>query len=433
MLKQSLNKLRPALLILALSAYVTVGCNQHSSKLDDFVSNRNAKNVALLIGAPTNLTGVPTDIKTLTELFGETHKEFNFEVIAINRATKAQIIQATKEAAAKVGNDGTLYWYFSGHGASSGNLNSEDNRLIPFKEIAAAMASARTAPMRRLMVMIDSCFSGQMVNGNQAVSSFTPFTNATPVAINLLGATSAVSTMTDKQIDAAHAAVLTKDAAQQFAAAQLTAPAKKTNGGLAQELIVLSASQKNKMSNDMGPSRGGAFTYAFRQAWKQLREQNQTGATINDLLKLAQDLTKRGNDHTPQFEVVPADIGAHKLFVSDSGQVGGGGNSIAGPDAAIFIMPTAANANSGVYVSGAVNATRMVVCKGPRQQCMMTPTIAIELNRLAVQNTTRNIFTLPMNMTIQKDLGANTTLTFLAVDAQSKIVSARAVTFNPKP
>ncbi len=414
------SRLKSALPLLMLLA---TSCNLHTdSKVQDFVNNRSAKNVALLIGAPTDLKGVATDIKALTELFQSTHKEFNFEVVPILKATKAQILAASEQYAAAVGDGGTLLWYFSGHGLEDGDLFAEDQRTVPFTEIAQAMAKGRQAPMRRLLVFIDSCFSGQMVNGSQAINQITPF------ALNTTNTPSVPSTESDTVADK-RAGLLAQSAISAFAGS-LETNTRSSQGLLATELVVMAASENNNTSLDLG-IRGGAFTTSLRRIWQQLKTRSYNSATIEDLLKQAQADTRRSTrHHTPQFEVLPAEVAKQKLFTSESDAAVNAASG--GPNALVHILLPATAGASELYASAPTTATRLVICRGDRQQCTSAPKADIELVEQVTNKTNVHIFAMPAGTSINNNLGANTKVTFLAVDAQTRIISARTVMFRPK-
>jgi len=88
----------------------------------------------------------------------------------VNDATRDQIVRATKEAAIAAGENGTIVWYFSGHGDEGGSLMSTTG-MLPFRDVTAAIRSVRRTPVKRMFVFLDSCYSGQNVDGTAIIKS----------------------------------------------------------------------------------------------------------------------------------------------------------------------------------------------------------------------------------------------------------------------
>ena len=140
-----------------------------NSKLRDLSYDPNAKNVAVLFGAPNGLPGITEDLNMMQKIL-EAPQTGAFQVTVVNEASRDQILQATKDAAIAAGENGTIVWYFSGHGSADGGLMSTKGKL-PFLDVTAAIRSVRKTPVKRMFVFLDSCFSGQHVDGTAIIKS----------------------------------------------------------------------------------------------------------------------------------------------------------------------------------------------------------------------------------------------------------------------
>lgn len=253
-----------------------VGCGsqQNSSGLNGIGHGGSEKNIALLFGAPNGLAGVPTDITKLTELFAKPEYNFMFEVRSDNTATVADIVTMTKAAAEEAD---SIFWYFSGHG-NRGTMMADD-RDFGFSEVAAAIKEVRGAdrPLKRLLVFIDSCFSGSFVNGGSPIID----ENGVIVAIEL-------------------------SSEEHQAWAQEAVYDVFSDSALYEQAFVMSAASKDETSLDLGRDRGGSFTYTLRTDLAKLYEENSL-STIDDMAKKVTEDTKQEYDHTPQYKAFPAD------------------------------------------------------------------------------------------------------------------------------
>lgn len=167
---------------------ITACSVEPTSNLNNLSANAKAKNIAVLFGGPAEIQNPPSkmDKKTTSSFQNTINKDLQrmsemltdlgFEVHQKPLATKEEIISMSAKHAADVGSDGTLFWYFSGHGSAGdkksgrekGCLETVDGCLT-FEPVAAAIKAARTTPIKRFLFVSYSCFSGQFVNGNLAI------------------------------------------------------------------------------------------------------------------------------------------------------------------------------------------------------------------------------------------------------------------------
>jgi hypothetical protein len=85
---------------------------------------------------------------------------YSFQTIRRSQATTQQIISDTQTTAAKISANGTLLFFYSGHG-SVGSIGETTSQ-----QIAAAVASGHYA---RLIMIIEACNSGSFARGSTAI------------------------------------------------------------------------------------------------------------------------------------------------------------------------------------------------------------------------------------------------------------------------
>lgn len=261
------------------------GCGKsvdQSSGLKGLAHSDEGNNVAVLIGAPNGLPGVPTDIRELDVLFRSSELNLGFDdVVKDDKATTRDIFSKTAEAS--VGAD-TLFWYFSGHG-NRGVMLAED-RSFTFSEVAEAIIEARESrPLARLVVMIDSCYSGSFVDGR------TPIIPSAQTGIR------------------SKCMPMTGVADAEDPLAELS----RFEGSLFDQAFVLTSSTKNETSADLGRSRGGAFTWALRGVMTSMKVSNSE-ATILEISEKTRTDTRKIGGHTPVWRGFPSDVVLNDKF-----------------------------------------------------------------------------------------------------------------------
>lgn len=247
--------------ILAISLFLASCGSVDQSSLQGLGADGAGNNQALLIGAPNNLPGVPTDITELTKMFQNDVYDFHFNVTAKNKATVADILAATKVAAKDAD---SLFWYFSGHGGD-GILLAQGSQTFTFKQVADAIKSVRTTPLKRLVVLLDSCESGSFVDGTSAIVT-----------------ENGSETGPDKVLSA------------------------NRDGSLYEQAFIMSASTKDENAQDDGVANGGAFTYSMRRVFKTLYDTDHT-ATFRKWALETSKLTEEDYGHTPMYRGYPVD------------------------------------------------------------------------------------------------------------------------------
>lgn len=252
------------------------GSQSNSSNLLGLADSGTGKNAVVLFGAPHNLAGVPTDIREMEKIFKENSYGFNFQTVNVNGdATVQQILDLSKSTAVEAD---TMFWYFSGHG-NTGSLLAKD-KSFKFKQVAEAIKAGReNQPLKRLIVMLDSCYSGSFVDGNAPI------------------------------IDE-EGTVVTKE---EMAANVLYSLTEK-DASLYEQAFVFTSSTKNQSSLDDGAANGGAFTYMLREQLKELKKINPE-VSIQKWAEATREATEKKYKHRPVWKAFPGTVLDEKLFI----------------------------------------------------------------------------------------------------------------------
>lgn len=223
------------------SVSLSFACSSpQESDLLHLTADENATNIALLFGAPQTgtssaLAGIDVDLANMQSVLEG--GRLNFRVVKLNGASREDILQLTRQYASQVGSTGTLFWYYSGHGAQDGRLVPEGagySDMLSLSELKAAMTYDRSSPIKRLIMASDSCFSGHWVDGDHAIISS--------------------EAMNDTF----------------------------SNSSLYEQALVMSAATSSETAQVLNGAVGSAFTYSLRHAFDSL--ESDESATIKDLV-----------------------------------------------------------------------------------------------------------------------------------------------------
>lgn len=146
---------------LALMGLCVVSFADANRKL---VSDKKAKNYALLVSASYGLPGLDKDISIIKSILD--HETFNihYEHIQEDGATKEAVVEKIKETVKEVDASGSFTFYFTGHG-TRGSILLADDELLSATEIREAIAESRQGkPMERINLLFDSCYSGSLLD-----------------------------------------------------------------------------------------------------------------------------------------------------------------------------------------------------------------------------------------------------------------------------
>ncbi len=313
--KEVPNRKSGRILSAAVLLTLSLSCGKHRESATDpkdLAYSRNANNVALLFSSPNNLSGPPTDIKTLKPIL----EGLSFKVVTVDNATVDDIIRETKKSSKDIGENGTLFWYFSGHGTQQGRLVAENEQLLDFKEVTTAITDVRESPIKRFLVFVDACFSGQLVNGTQSLINEGGAVTSSGITRSTQKFALADTDETDpndaqvgssgEQTPEELDAIGTEKSSTGIRAAIADAYHYKT-GKVFEQALVMTAARKFETSLDLGRSYGGAFTYSLRKAFSELKGSSGK-PTIRDLAETViaetKDITE--NAHIPVYRAFPA-------------------------------------------------------------------------------------------------------------------------------
>jgi hypothetical protein len=267
-----------------------------------------ANRAVLFIGNADNIPGVFQDPPNLERALTSPQYNFNFKVTRAERPMTADEIKAGAAQAAKEMIDGdtkdakgTYFFYFSGHGAETGELLAAD-RTFYFKEVADAIKKARgNRAFKRLVIFVDACFSGNLVDGNGAVSNSDGGTGGFALAPGAIGGVGLPKVGIDDQAASRYLKALNA-----FADSVVS-----LRSGLYEQLVLISSSRKTETSGDSGG--GGIGTLAFIDALRALGDTE--GATIR---MLAEGTISNATGQTPVYRIEPPEVADEPLFGDNS-------------------------------------------------------------------------------------------------------------------
>ena len=269
-----------ATILLVSAALLTGACgpvNAPSSRVKFAPADRNAYNVAFIVGSPNDLPGVGRDVREVSNMIKGANFGYNLEVL--EHADVGEIMAKASEIGAKLSAKSTVFFYFSGHGSERGKLFAQGFETFQMSQVARQIGSGfGKGKFKRFIAVMDSCYSGQNVDGNESM---------------FLGG-EVTSQKRDQEI-------LT-NAVNSMASGM----EPRSNSGLPfEQALIVGASKKSQTSDDLGSSFGGAFTYSWRRAMK--RELGRKGATFAAVLAEAKDYTLKqtGESQTPVWKAMP--------------------------------------------------------------------------------------------------------------------------------
>jgi len=328
------------------------------SKTANIAFDKNARNyVVAFTGSNDGIPGVDKDLPNVYSVFGDPAEGLGFVMqgdtsavdtapqdsdTIVKHATTDQVLKKSAQIAAQMladenatGKKGTMVWYLSSHGDETGGLITKDG-CVYFSQIAKAMSDARGGvPLQRLVVFIDTCFSGQTINGTQAISKASAsnatacggglgLTDGAPITERQAYQKLHADLIEGKNLSAPAAAVLMTNAAVTYGAMEVNrATAKKglglvagdgTAGGLYVQLVDGAASSAAQESSDT--DSGGAGTSAWIGAIRSQFAQNKA-ATFGDIERQTISGTV-ADGQTPVFSYDPPTFKTDTIFTTDN-------------------------------------------------------------------------------------------------------------------
>jgi hypothetical protein len=278
------------LVVLAMSSCAP-SVTKESSRAKFTVANKNAKNIAFVVGSPNDLPGVSKDVQNVSKMIQESN--LGYELVSINYATKTQILSKAREIGGKISADSTVLFFYAGHGAQNGQLVGQGNTMFTIREVVSAIKSGLNAEsFRRFTAVIDACHSGQSVNGNQAMflSSTTRNFSVDTFIANIANGSNNGDVGSQRGLFDSY-----KDS---------TGYSRQSSRPFVEGLVI-AAAKASEYSADWGPSVGGLFTATLMSAIRA-----NTSATLSEILEKAKKITimNSSGDQTPVWKAMPVSL-----------------------------------------------------------------------------------------------------------------------------
>jgi hypothetical protein len=302
-------------------------------------ADKSAYNVAFLVGSPNDLPGVKRDITEVSRLIREGN--MGYDVVALERATVSQVMAKAQEIGQKLSANSTVFFYFSGHGSESGYLFAQGYDTFQMSQVAKQIgAGYGKGTFKRFIAVMDSCFSGQNVDGQKSM---------------FLAGSSGSSTQTTKS---------TQEILESAVSSVASDVSLRKSGALPfEQALVVGASLRNQTADDFGSSIGGAFTHSWRKAFgKGLKGR---GTTIRQVLGEAKTLTRRntGGSQTPVWRAIPESL-LDEMVDAESGAL----------PLAKDIFAAMGGSSNGSLMFASIPASAQVasidLCRGDKVACM---------------------------------------------------------------
>lgn len=163
-----------SVILLASSSCSRLGPQRKSdaSEVESLAANESTHNIAILgSGAGPGVSSSDAfdlDVKKMAEVLRA--EPFTFDVRLHGDKQPDELAKALASAAKELPPDGTLLFFFSGHG-SRGNIYKGD-AAMSYSDINAAVANGKYA---RFTAIIESCNSGSFTRGSTAIKTSSNF------------------------------------------------------------------------------------------------------------------------------------------------------------------------------------------------------------------------------------------------------------------
>lgn len=239
-----------------------------------WTESSKATNLALLVGVDKGLPGIDLDIENVKRMSAHPDYKFSSTTLFNETGNVDSVVENLSEMASKVDNDGTLLFYFSGHGGK-GTLVMQD-RTMKIEELRSAIERGRqkSAPLKRLLLFFDSCYSGSLVPEFRNLFEF-----------KLLPIQSL-----QNEVDSIVEALEPRNREETYF----------------DKLFVFASSRANETSQ--AGAEGSIFTVAMGQAFDEAMEKNNT---VGEFIKKTEELTEQY--HHPVARVQPSNLTNEKM------------------------------------------------------------------------------------------------------------------------
>lgn len=236
-----------------------------------------AENSALLVSSAHGLPGLDYDMDNVEAMSVHEASHFAVKRLEHGQGTTSRIADELTLLVDSSDAHASHFFYFTGHG-SRGSIYAED-RSMKVAEIKEALLKGREAwgPMARLTFMLDSCYSGSLID---PISSLKPqrfFETPQIVGQEL------VDTLVEE-----------------------LAP-KRDEAPLFHSLMAVVSAQSNETC--LAGSKGSAFTVAMKKAWDKAATEK---LTVKEFILETQKGTKGSH---PAARLIPAELADEVLVL----------------------------------------------------------------------------------------------------------------------
>lgn len=375
------------------------------ASLKGLSASTGAKNIALVFGAANGLPGIDKDLAHMKRMFEDPSGRYNFEVVSKMGAKASDVLAIVKQYAPLVGDNGTLAFYFSGHGGG-GTLLAEGHTSLRFSSVSAAIKEVRATPLKRFLVFIDTCNNGNLAGEG---------------GINLTSDTDGLG-LGEADASAMADAIVTE--MPQLAPKADGVAGDYASDKLYQELFVITSSTESESSN--AGSEGSAFTVALAEAFGELKAKPES--TIRQLAQSAKQKTIRTGGHTPVFRGVPDAMLDEKMVNSPDG----GGSQPPVSTSALLLALGQPDASGAAPLFGAApqSVARFALCHDAVAACRSSRREDVAFDALPPAAVRPGITVFRARAVYLPD--AARAVTLLGFDAQGNVIDARAVRFTAR-
>jgi|GEM_PF-2800986 len=378
------------LVSLVASCGVERNINRHS-ELEGFAADSSAENVALLFQG--NIPEADNDMNRLEKILADPAGGYNFKAEKHSSVTSRQILDVVRQRVPAVGPNGTLFLFLAGHGSPNGWLQTNDNSMINFRKIEAAIREVRPQKLKRLVVIIFSCYGGQWINQTMTASL-----------------TAADGDGTTFFNDQSYSEFTAKTAAEDFTSGLRADP-------IYEQLFIMTAANDRELSYFNG--NGSMFIQTLARVFSSIKNEMPSKATMRDLYK--RTAAGVSSSHI-SYRAVPDEL------VMSEPVLGPTTNTQPTPnlsgDIFVNLGATDAQGTTPLLLAAAAGTQRLLVCAKDIQTCKATPTSDVNLEAAVVQGSGRAFFSArgfnPLTF-------VGRSLHLMAVDATGRVTALRSV------
>jgi len=282
--------------LIIVCTFLACSPQKESSHFESLAVKENVYNPMLMIAAPdyqkSFLPGVVSDYEKIPQRFSQNELGFQTERIIENKPGEdnyhQRVLNKISEISQKLHEESTLLIHYSGHGDTSGKLVFP-KKSIPVDDLIKHIESQLKNPIARLILVLDSCFSGKVA---QEVKGSSQSIKPQEVLMSNLKQNS-----------------LSLQAYQNtsYDSLSLTFDEKKIK-----QMVLVASSSYNETAGDL--DEGGLFSVTLWKNIDQLINQKRNIKMNDFFTNIAKQVQASNPSQTPQFAFFPASVAEELLF-----------------------------------------------------------------------------------------------------------------------